>query len=175
MDMQHVLVHAACPRTHCMSQCMLRVHVHAAGCACPCTCPCPCCMFKHCLSIYTYINHLPYPIPEKLFLENKPTKPTTCRSPFGFSPIIRRATNQPIFSFYFPGQNTLTPLMLFDLFLIYSDWRRYSAVKGVSHEIFRVFFWHVWIDLGLCKNLSLFLIFSVEPLILYLHLKFKCG
>ncbi len=47
----------------------------------------------HCISIYTYINHLPYPTPEQLFLENKPTKPTTCWSPFGFSPIIRKATN----------------------------------------------------------------------------------
>jgi hypothetical protein len=31
----------------------------------------------------------------------------------------------------------------------------------------------VWIDLGLYKNLGLFLIFSVEPLILYLRLKFR--
>jgi hypothetical protein len=48
-------------------------------------------------------------------------------------------------------------------------------LKGVSHEIFRVLFWHVWIDLGLYKNLWLFLIFSVEPLILFLRLKFKRG
>ncbi len=48
-------------------------------------------------------------------------------------------------------------------------------LKGVCHEIFRVLFWHVWIDLGLYKNLWLFLIFSVEPLILYLRLKFRCG
>jgi hypothetical protein len=48
-------------------------------------------------------------------------------------------------------------------------------LKGVSHEIIRVLFWHVWIDLGLYKNLWLFLIFSVEPLILYLRLKFRRG
>jgi hypothetical protein len=47
------------------------------------------------------------------------------------------------------------------------------ALKGMSSEIFRALFWHVWIDLGLYKNLWLFLIFSVEPLILYLCLKFK--
>ncbi len=41
-----------------------------------------------------------------------------------------------------------------------------KKLKGVCHEIFWVFFWHVWIDLGLYKNLWLFLIFSVEPLIL---------
>ncbi len=29
-------------------------------------------------------------------------------------------------------------------------------LKGVSHEIFRALFWHVWIDLGLYKNLWLF-------------------
>ncbi len=29
-------------------------------------------------------------------------------------------------------------------------------LKGVSHEIFKVLFWHVWIDLGLYKNLWLF-------------------
>ncbi len=49
------------------------------------------------------------------------------------------------------------------------------TLKGVSHEIFRVLFWHIWIDLGLYKNLWLFLIFSVQPLILYLCLKFRCG
>jgi hypothetical protein len=48
-----------------------------------------------------------------------------------------------------------------------------AKTEGVSHEIFRVLFWHVGIDLGLYKNLWLFLIFSVEPLILYLHLKFR--
>ncbi len=48
-------------------------------------------------------------------------------------------------------------------------------LKGVSHEIFRALFWHVWIDLGLNTNLWLFLIFSVEPLILYLRLKFRRG
>jgi hypothetical protein len=48
-----------------------------------------------------------------------------------------------------------------------------NYLKGVSHEIFRALFWHVWIDLGLYKNLWLFLIFSVEPLILYLCLKFR--
>ncbi len=47
------------------------------------------------------------------------------------------------------------------------------CLKGVSHEIFRALFWHVWIDLGLFKNLRLFLIFTVEPLILYLCLKFR--
>ncbi len=41
---------------------------------------------------------------------------------------------------------------------------------GMCHEIFWVLFWHVWIDLGLYKNLWLFLIFSVEPLILCLCL-----
>jgi hypothetical protein len=51
----------------------------------------------------------------------------------------------------------------------------FFSLKGVSHEIFRVLFWHVWIDLGLYKNFWLFLIFSVEPLILYLHLKFRRG
>ncbi len=45
------------------------------------------------------------------------------------------------------------------------------ALKGVCHQIFWVLFWHVWLDLGLYKNL--FLVFSVEPLILYLCLKFK--
>jgi hypothetical protein len=55
------------------------------------------------------------------------------------------------------------PLLLFHML----------PLKGVSHELFRVLFWHVWIDLGLYKNLWLFLIFSVEPLILYLHLKFR--
>jgi hypothetical protein len=30
---------------------------------------------------------------------------------------------------------------------------RALALKGVSHEIFWVLFWHVWIDLGLYKNL----------------------
>ncbi len=48
-------------------------------------------------------------------------------------------------------------------------------LKGVCHEIVQVLFWHVWIDLGLYKNLWLFIIFSVEPLILYLHLKFRSG
>jgi hypothetical protein len=38
------------------------------------------------------------------------------------------------------------------------------VLKGVSHEIW------IWIDLGLYKNLWLFLIFSIEPLILYLEL-----
>jgi hypothetical protein len=28
-----------------------------------------------------------------------------------------------------------------------------DSLKGVSHEIFWVLFWHVWIDLGLYKNL----------------------
>jgi hypothetical protein len=28
-----------------------------------------------------------------------------------------------------------------------------NTLKGVSHEIFWVLFWHVWIDLGLYKNL----------------------
>ncbi len=50
-----------------------------------------------------------------------------------------------------------------------------SVLKGVCHEIFRVLFWHVWIDLGLYKNLWLFLIFSVEPLILYLRLMIIFG
>jgi hypothetical protein len=50
-----------------------------------------------------------------------------------------------------------------------------QLLKGVCHEIFQVLFWHVWIDLGLYKNLWLFLIFSVEPLILYLRLKFRRG
>jgi hypothetical protein len=27
------------------------------------------------------------------------------------------------------------------------------VLKGVCHETFRVLFWHVWIDLGLYKNL----------------------
>ncbi len=49
------------------------------------------------------------------------------------------------------------------------------CLKGVSHEIFSVLFWHVWIDLGLYKNLWLFLIFSVEPRIFYLSFKFRCG
>ncbi len=30
-------------------------------------------------------------------------------------------------------------------------WKQH--LKGVSPEIFRVLFWHVWIDLGLYKNL----------------------
>jgi hypothetical protein len=51
----------------------------------------------------------------------------------------------------------------------------YCPLKGVSHEIFRALFWHVWIDLALCKNLWMYKIFSVEPLILYLRLKFRCG
>jgi hypothetical protein len=46
----------------------------------------------------------------------------------------------------------------------------YILKKGVSHEIFSALFLHVWIDLGLYKNLWLFLMFSVEPLILYLCL-----
>ncbi len=41
----------------------------------------------------------------------------------------------------------------------------YVPLKEVCHEIFRVLFWHVWIDLGLYKNLWLFWISSVEPLI----------
>jgi hypothetical protein len=49
------------------------------------------------------------------------------------------------------------------------------TLKRVCHEIFWVPFWHVWIELGLYKNLWLFLIFSVEPLILYLRLKFRHG
>jgi hypothetical protein len=48
-------------------------------------------------------------------------------------------------------------------------------LKGVSHEIFRVLFWLLWISLGLYKNLWLFLFFFVEPLILYLPLKFRHG
>jgi hypothetical protein len=28
-----------------------------------------------------------------------------------------------------------------------------NILKGVCHEIFWVLFWHVWIDLGLYKNL----------------------
>ncbi len=51
----------------------------------------------------------------------------------------------------------------------------FQDLKGVSHEILRALFWHVWIDLGLCEKLWLFLIFSVEPLILYLRLKFRHG
>jgi hypothetical protein len=50
-----------------------------------------------------------------------------------------------------------------------------TNLKGVSHEILRVLFWIVWIDIGLYKNLWLFLFFSVEPVILYLHLKFRSG
>ncbi len=50
-----------------------------------------------------------------------------------------------------------------------------GGLKGVCHEIFWVLFLHVWIDLGLYKNLWLFLFFSVEPLILYLRLKFRHG
>ncbi len=57
----------------------------------------------------------------------------------------------------------------------YSFYITTITLKGVSHEIFRVLFWHVWIDLGLYKNLWLSLIFSVEPLILHLRLKFKRG
>ncbi len=30
---------------------------------------------------------------------------------------------------------------------------RRDILKGVCHEIFWVLFWHVWIDLGLYKNL----------------------
>ncbi len=29
------------------------------------------------------------------------------------------------------------------------------SLKGVCHKIFGVLFWHVWIDLGLYKNLWL--------------------
>jgi hypothetical protein len=50
-----------------------------------------------------------------------------------------------------------------------------TNLKGVSHEILRVLFLIVWIDIGLYKNLWLFLIFSVEPVILYLRLKFRSG
>ncbi len=32
----------------------------------------------------------------------------------------------------------------------------FVCLKGVCHEIFRVLFWHVWIDLGMYKNLWLF-------------------
>ncbi len=56
----------------------------------------------------------------------------------------------------------------------YGSFQTFS-LKGVCHEIFWVLFWHVWIDLGLYKNLGLFLIFSVEPLILYLRLKCRRG
>jgi hypothetical protein len=45
----------------------------------------------------------------------------------------------------------------------------------VCYEIIQVLFWQVWIDLGLYKNFLLFLIFSVECLILYLRLKFRRG
>jgi hypothetical protein len=45
-------------------------------------------------------------------------------------------------------------------------WMVEDCLKGVCQEIFWVLFCHVWIDLGLYKNLRLFLIFSVEPLIL---------
>ncbi len=48
-------------------------------------------------------------------------------------------------------------------------------LKGSVSWDFWVLFWHVWIDLGLYKNLWLLSIFSVEPLILYLHLKFRRG
>jgi hypothetical protein len=41
-----------------------------------------------------------------------------------------------------------------------------TRLRGVCHKIFWVLFWHVWIDLGLYKNLWLFSIFSVEPRIL---------
>jgi hypothetical protein len=30
---------------------------------------------------------------------------------------------------------------------------RYQILKGVCHETFWVLFWHLWIDLGLYKNL----------------------
>ncbi len=54
-----------------------------------------------------------------------------------------------------------------------SNRHKNARLKGVSHEICRVLFWHVWIEPGLYKNLWVFLIFSVEPLILYLCLKFR--
>ncbi len=44
-------------------------------------------------------------------------------------------------------------------------------LKGVFHEVFQDLFRHVRIDLGLYKNLWLFLIFSVEPLVLYFYVK----
>jgi hypothetical protein len=46
------------------------------------------------------------------------------------------------------------------------------GLKGVFHKIFRVFF-GVCLEIGMYKNLWLFLIFSVEPLILYLQLKLR--
>jgi hypothetical protein len=36
------------------------------------------------------------------------------------------------------------------------EWKTFwlaGILKGVCHEIFQVLFWHVWIDLGLYKNL----------------------
>jgi hypothetical protein len=62
-------------------------------------------------------------------------------------------------------------MLIYWRFLLKSNFAHKNAIlKGVGHKISRVFFWHVWIDLGLYKNLRLFLFFSVEPLILYLRL-----
>jgi hypothetical protein len=47
--------------------------------------------------------------------------------------------------------------------------------KGCVSRDFWVLFWHVWIDLGLYKNLWLFINFSVEPLMLYICLRFRQG
>jgi hypothetical protein len=70
-----------------------------------------------------------------------------------------------------------SPIICFarEIKIISQTFKISGTLKGVCHEIFWVLFCHVWIDLGLYKNLWLFFNFSVESLILYLHLKFRRG
>jgi hypothetical protein len=50
--------------------------------------------------------------------------------------------------------------------------RKFHALKGLSHEIFRVIFWLEWIYLGLKGNCFWFLNFKDVSSIVYIYFKY---
>jgi hypothetical protein len=58
------------------------------------------------------------------------------------SPLTQKVTDFP--DFFMKCSNVLGCRFIY---------RKANLLKGVCHQIFQVLFWHVWIDLGLYKNL----------------------
>ncbi len=142
------------------------------------------------ITILTWRRHVPL-FPKILRLEFPKNQVriilSLLRSPYYCYVYKKQATYRNILIFpwkdiYYWGKCGVTYLPRTYRFYIYFLIRRqissvllYCGLKGSVSWDFWVLSWHVWIDLGLYKNLWLFLIFSVEPLILYLRLKFRRG